>query len=107
MTALRNASPVWSVGIPLSPALRHGQRYAPCPGFHNVTGQCGKPGAPPGMDRPHVPDPIHFHQSIRVTCQSLGWQSEHRYPPLADDVAATAWWYQQMPTSTPPLGPDG
>lgn len=83
-----------------------GDYSAPFLGFHTVTGKNGQPGARMGMYRFHVPDPIHFHESIRITCQQLGWRSEHRYLPLQDDVAATAWWYQQMPHSIPPELPD-
>ena len=54
-----------------------------------------------GMYRWHIPDPVRFHQDIRVTIQALGWRStlqgQKRYLPLQDDVASTAFWYQAEP----------
>lgn len=54
-----------------------------------------------GMYRWHVPDPIRFQQDIRVTVQALGWRSGTRYLPLHDDIASTAFWYQQDPQGLP------
>ncbi|MCK4749716.1 MAG: hypothetical protein KAT15_21825, partial [Bacteroidales bacterium] len=34
---------------------------------------------------------------LKVTIQSLGWQSGGRYLPLQDDMASVAYWYQQEP----------
>ncbi|HDP35613.1 MAG TPA: DUF2961 domain-containing protein [Candidatus Hydrogenedentes bacterium] len=52
----------------------------------------------------HITDPIRFEQDLRVTIQSLGWQSEGRYLPLQDDLASVAYWYQIEPHNTfPPL----
>jgi hypothetical protein len=63
-----------------------------------------------GMYRWHVLDPIRFRSRLRVTIQALGWRpskkdgmSGHRYLPLRDDVASTAFWYQELPGS--PLRP--
>lgn len=50
-----------------------------------------------GQYRWHVVDPIRFDSDLRVTIQSLGWQSEGRYLPLKDDLAAVAYWYQAEP----------
>jgi hypothetical protein len=50
-----------------------------------------------GQYRWHVVDPIRFESDLRVTIQSLGWQSEGRYLPLQDDLAAVAYWYQAEP----------
>ena len=53
------------------------------------------------MYRWHVPDPIRFQENLRVTIQALGWRSalngEKRYLPLQDDIASTAYWYQNEP----------
>lgn len=57
-----------------------------------------------GMYRWHVPDPIRFQQDLRVTVQALGWWPNGRYQPLTDDIASTAYWYQQEPHSKyPPM----
>ncbi|MBN2306104.1 MAG: DUF2961 domain-containing protein [Anaerolineae bacterium] len=50
-----------------------------------------------GLYRWHVMDPIRFRQDLRVTIQALGWRSDHRYLPLQDDIASTAFWYQLEP----------
>lgn len=50
-----------------------------------------------GMYRWHLPDPIRFTEDIRVTVQALGWRSDGRYLPLRDDIASTAFWYQDRP----------
>ncbi len=57
-----------------------------------------------GQYRWHITDPIRFEQDLRVTIQSLGWQSEGRYLHLQDDLASVAYWYQLEPHNTfPPL----
>jgi len=58
-----------------------------------------------GLYRFHIADPIRFRLDLRVTCQVLGWHpSEDRFEQRDDDVAATAFWYQTLPTATfPPL----
>lgn len=50
-----------------------------------------------GQYRWHITDPVRFEQDLRVTIQSLGWQSEGRYLPLQDDLASVAYWYQLEP----------
>jgi hypothetical protein len=45
----------------------------------------------------HIPDPVRFHHDLKVTIQAIGWQPGGRYLPLQDDVASTAFWYQQEP----------
>jgi hypothetical protein len=58
----------------------------------------GRPSQPRfGMYRWHIPDPIRFGSSLRVTLQALGWRSNDRYLALQDDVASTTWWYQAEP----------
>ena len=58
-----------------------------------------------GQYRWHITDPIRFEQDLRVTIQSLGWQSEGRYLPLQDDLAAVAYWYQLEPHNPFPALP--
>ncbi|HOE66559.1 MAG TPA: DUF2961 domain-containing protein [Candidatus Hydrogenedentes bacterium] len=50
-----------------------------------------------GMYRWHIPDPIRFESDLRVTVQALGWWPNHRFQPLTDDIATTAFWYQTEP----------
>ena len=59
-----------------------------------------------GMYRWHLFDPIHFASDVRVDVQALGWKTGHRYQPLSDDIASTAWFYLDRPTAArPPLAP--
>lgn len=48
-----------------------------------------------GQYRWHVLDPIHFKSDLKITLQSLGWQSGGRYLPLQDDLSSVAFWYQK------------
>lgn len=59
-----------------------------------------------GMYRWHIADPIYFEACLNVTIQALGWRSGHRYLPLQDDIASTAFWYQTLPTAPFPALPD-
>jgi len=59
-----------------------------------------------GLYRWHVMDPIRFRQDLRVTIQALGWWPEHKYQPLTDDIASTAFWYQAEPHAPFPPLPD-
>jgi hypothetical protein len=45
----------------------------------------------------HITDPIRFERDLRVTIQSLGWQSKGRYLPQQNDMASVAYWYQSEP----------
>ncbi len=58
-----------------------------------------------GQYRWHITDPIRFDEDLRVTIQSLGWQSEGRYLPLQDDLASVAYWYQLEPHNPFPALP--
>ncbi len=59
-----------------------------------------------GMYRWHLFDPIHFASDVRVDIQALGWKAGHRYQPLSDDIASTAWFYLDRPTAArPPFPP--
>lgn len=44
----------------------------------------------------HITDPVRFTQDLGVTIQAIGWSPE-TYVPLRDDIASTAFWYQQEP----------
>jgi hypothetical protein len=59
-----------------------------------------------GLYRWHVMDPIRFEQDLKVTIQALGWRSGGRYLPMQDDMASTAFWYQQEPHAPFPALPD-
>lgn len=58
-----------------------------------------------GEYRWHINDPVRFEKDLRVTIQSLGWQSEGRYLPLKDDLASVAYWYQVEPHNAFPALP--
>ena len=58
-----------------------------------------------GMYRWHLPDPVVFAESLRVTVQALGWRSGWRYLPLHDDIASTAWFYLDRPVTARPPAP--
>jgi hypothetical protein len=52
-----------------------------------------------GLYRWHLPDPIHFQKRLKVTLQQIGaW--DHGLFERQDDIATTAYWYEQG-TSTP------
>jgi hypothetical protein len=51
------------------------------------------------MYRFHIEDPVHFHESIRVTI-------EHGHANnLSNDYSSTAYWYQTHPHAPPPALP--
>lgn len=50
-----------------------------------------------GLYRWHLPDPIRFSQSLKVTLQALGWYPDGTFQPLTDDIATVAYWYQGEP----------
>jgi hypothetical protein len=56
-----------------------------------------------GMYRWHLPDPVLFGESLRVTLQQIGaWH--HGLFERSDDIATTAYWYQTSPAEPyPPL----
>ncbi len=68
---------------------------SPYTGFHHIPND--GPQRRFGQYRWHITDPVRFKQDLRVTIQSLGWQSEGRYLPLQDDLASVAYWYQLEP----------
>jgi hypothetical protein len=55
-----------------------------------------------GLYRWHLLDPIHFATDIRVEIQALGWQSGGRYLQLHDDIASTALFYLDRPSTQRP-----
>ena len=75
-------------------------------GFHIAKNHKTKQGRY-GQYRWHITDPVYFEKDLRITIQSLGWQSEGRYLPLEDDLASVAYWYQAEPHAPfPPLPPN-
>jgi hypothetical protein len=58
-----------------------------------------------GLYRWHVPDPVHFSQDLSVDIQALGWRSGGRYNPLRDDIASTALFYLDRPSTRRPTFP--
>ncbi len=58
-----------------------------------------------GLYRFHIPDPIRFKKSLKITVQDLGWVSDgSEYWPRMDDIATVCYWYQTLPTGKfPPL----
>ncbi|GAA3084974.1 hypothetical protein JOF29_002996 [Kribbella aluminosa] len=58
-----------------------------------------------GLYRWHLPDPIHFERRLKVTLQQIGaW--DHGLFERQDDLATTAYWYQQQRNEPfPPLPP--
>ncbi|GAA3616438.1 glycoside hydrolase family 172 protein [Microlunatus ginsengisoli] len=59
-----------------------------------------------GLYRFHVLDPIFFATRLRVEIQALGWRSGHRYLPLHEDIASTAYFYLDRPVAHRPAPPD-
>jgi hypothetical protein len=47
-----------------------------------------------GMYRWHMPDPIHFSESLRVTIQQIGQVGTGLFE-RSDDVSSVAYWYQE------------
>ena len=76
---------------------------SPYTGFHHIKHEGEQRRF--GQYRWHLTDPIRFEQDLRVTIQSLGWQSEGRYLPLHDDLASVAYWYQLEPHNPFPALP--
>jgi len=52
-----------------------------------------------GSYRWHILDPVRFETDLKVTLQSLGWESNGsgKYKHLQDDMATVAYWYQAEP----------
>ena len=76
---------------------------SPYTGFHRIADH-GKQRRF-GEYRWHITDPIRFTEDLKVTFQCIGWQSEGRYLPLQDDMAAVSYWYQTEPHSPFPALP--
>lgn len=75
----------------------------PYTGFHHVPYEGEQRRF--GQYRWHITDPVRFEQDLRITIQSLGWQSGGRYLPLQDDLASVAYWYQLEPHNPFPALP--
>lgn len=69
--------------------------------LRDVSGLVGKHS----LYRWHVMDPIRFRKDLRVTIQALGWWPNHKFQPLTDDIASTAYWYQTEPHGAFPAMP--
>ena len=50
----------------------------------------------------HIPDPIRFDETLRVTLQDLGWRKGRRYLIRRDCMASVAYWYQTLPAAAFP-----
>ncbi|HNZ49069.1 MAG TPA: DUF2961 domain-containing protein [Candidatus Hydrogenedentes bacterium] len=77
---------------------------SPYTGFYHVPYADGKYRRF-GQYRWHITDPVHFRNDLKITLQSLGWQSEGRYLPLQDDLGAVSFWYQLEPHAPFPALP--
>jgi hypothetical protein len=64
-------------------------------------------GGPPqhSLYRWHIPDPIAFHQDLKVTIDDLGWYPDGTYQPEGDNIASVAFWYQKEPHAPFPKFP--
>jgi D-arabinan exo alpha-(1,3)/(1,5)-arabinofuranosidase (non-reducing end) len=72
----------------------------------NTLKRSGADGPPKwSLYRWHITDPICFQEDLRVTIQALGWWPNHKYQPLADDIASVAYWYQREPHAAFPAFP--
>ncbi|MDF7680305.1 DUF2961 domain-containing protein [Enterobacteriaceae bacterium ESL0689] len=58
-----------------------------------------------GLYRWHLPDPIAFHQAIKVTFQQIG-NDDIRLYERQDDIATVAYWYQSPGNNQNPEFPD-
>lgn len=93
----------------LGPDGEYGTYSTPFLGFHQFIRplKIMQNGARFGMYRWHIPDPIRFQENLKVTIQALGWRTAQNgkglYLALQDDIASTAFWYQNEPHS--PVNP--
>ncbi|KAA3656811.1 MAG: DUF2961 domain-containing protein [Calditrichaeota bacterium] len=69
----------------------------PYTGFYQIDEKIGDLIDAFGQYRWHIVDPIRFDSDLRVTIQSIGWDSTGHYLPLQDDLASVAYWYQLEP----------
>lgn len=72
---------------------------------HTKASPFATPAAPMhGLYRWHLPDPIYFRSSLKVTLQQIGaW--DFGLFERQDDIATTAYWYQTMPHAAFPQLP--
>jgi len=89
------------------PAGEYGTYSTPWLGMHQVIKPDGlyKANQRFGMYRWHVMDPVVFQKDFRVTIQDLGWRSDSRFHAGQDDIASTAFWYQNEPHASFPVLP--
>ena len=64
-------------------------------------------GRPPrhGLYRWHIPDPIFFDKSLRVTVQQIGHNGRDLFE-RSDDVSSVGYWYQTEPHNAFPTLPE-
>ena len=64
------------------------------------------------MYRWHMPDPVYWEKSCRITIQQIGYSGENRknnLPPLyerQDDWCCASFWYEPVPSTPLPPFPD-
>ena len=51
------------------------------------------------MYRWHIPDPVRFDRTLKVTLQDLGRRRDGTYFSRLDDFMTVAYWYQTLPTA--------
>lgn len=74
-------------------------------GFYYVKDTLGDYLSRVGQYRWHITDPISFEKNLKITIQSLGWQTGGRFLPLKDDMSSVAYWYQIEPHNPFPAIP--
>lgn len=58
-----------------------------------------------GLYRWHLPDPVAFHEEIKVTFQQMG-NDDIRLYERQDDIATVAYWYQSPGNNQNPKFPN-
>ena len=53
---------------------------------------------PVSMYRWHVPDPVYWHEDIRVTVQQIGLSPPGGLYDRQDDWSACTFWYESLPS---------
>jgi hypothetical protein len=95
----------WCFWSPGSNTYADPQTYStPFLGYPMYDDESGRPPRH-GLYRWHVPDPVRFHEDIRVTVQDIGHDGSALFE-RTDDVASVAYWYQREPHAPFPDLPD-
>ena len=64
------------------------------------------------MYRWHLPDPVYWQESCRITIQQIGWspvkrdETGHPLYERQDDWSSATFWYEQVPSAALPEFPD-